>query len=157
MSQKLHREQQQNGISKYRTRKGMAVRFSKKVSISVTLQRTKSCASKVKLLSRATLCDPMDCSPPGSSVHGIVQAKVQEWVAISFSRGSSRTQGMHPGLPHCRQIILLSEPTWEVLCVSFTKHLLSSLCNPLSTAEKDPGFLNQQSSVSRKAVKRSPR
>ena len=36
-----------------------------------------------------TLCDPMDCSPPGSSVHGIVQARV-EWVAISFSRGSSQ-------------------------------------------------------------------
>ena len=37
-----------------------------------------------------TLCDPMDCSPPGSSVHGIFQARVLEWVAISFSRGSSR-------------------------------------------------------------------
>ena len=36
-----------------------------------------------------TLCDPMDCSIPGSSVHGIFQAKVLEWVAISFSRGSS--------------------------------------------------------------------
>ena len=31
----------------------------------------------------------MDCSPPGSSVHGILQARIQEWVAISFSRGSS--------------------------------------------------------------------
>ena len=37
-----------------------------------------------------TLCDPVDCSPPGSSVHGISQAKILEWVAISFSRGSSR-------------------------------------------------------------------
>ena len=37
-----------------------------------------------------TLCDPVDCSPPGSSVHGILQARVLEWVAISFSRGSSR-------------------------------------------------------------------
>ena len=36
-----------------------------------------------------TLCDPMDCSLPGSFVHGLFQAKVQEWVAISFSRGSS--------------------------------------------------------------------
>ena len=32
-----------------------------------------------------TLCDPMDCSLPGSSVHGILQARVLEWVAISFS------------------------------------------------------------------------
>ena len=39
---------------------------------------------------RQTLCDPMDCSLPGSSLHGILQARVLEWVAISFSRGSSR-------------------------------------------------------------------
>ena len=36
------------------------------------------------------LCDPMDYSPPGSSVHGIFQARIQEWVAIPFSRRSSR-------------------------------------------------------------------
>ena len=36
-----------------------------------------------------TLCDPVDWSPPGSSIHGIFQARVLEWVAISFSRGSS--------------------------------------------------------------------
>ena len=36
-----------------------------------------------------TLCNPMDCNLPGSSVHGIFQARVLEWVAISFSRGSS--------------------------------------------------------------------
>ena len=33
--------------------------------------------------------DPMDCRPPGFSVHGIFQARILEWVAISFSRGSS--------------------------------------------------------------------
>ena len=37
-----------------------------------------------------TLCDPLGCSPPGSSVHGIFQARVLEWVASSSSRGSSR-------------------------------------------------------------------
>ena len=36
------------------------------------------------------LCNPMDCSPPGSSVHAILQARIPEWVAIHFSRGSSR-------------------------------------------------------------------
>ena len=36
------------------------------------------------------LCDPKDCSPPGSSVHGILQARILEWVAIPFSRGSSQ-------------------------------------------------------------------
>ena len=39
--------------------------------------------------SSLTLCDPMDCSPPGSSVHGILQARTLEWVAISSFRGSS--------------------------------------------------------------------
>ena len=37
-----------------------------------------------------TLCDLVDCSQSGSSVHGILQARILEWVAISFSRGSSR-------------------------------------------------------------------
>ena len=42
-----------------------------------------------------TLCSPMDCRPPGSSIHGLFQARVLEWVAVSFSRGSS----LHDGLP----------------------------------------------------------
>ena len=37
-----------------------------------------------------TLCDPMDCNPPGSSIHGILQARTLEWVAMPSSRGSSR-------------------------------------------------------------------
>ena len=44
---------------------------------------------KVEVKSFLTLCDPMGCSLPGSSIRGIFQAKVLEWVAISFSRGSS--------------------------------------------------------------------
>ena len=40
---------------------------------------------KEKSLSRVRLCDPRDCNPPGSYVHGILQARVLEWVAISFS------------------------------------------------------------------------
>ena len=46
-----------------------------------------------------TLCDPVDCSLPGSSVHGIFQARVLEWGAIAFSRGSN------PGLLNCRQTL----------------------------------------------------
>ena len=97
-----------------------------------------------------TLCDPMDCSLPGSSTHGILQARILEWVAISFSNAWKRivkvksvsrvrlfatpwtvahqvppsmqgkstgvgchfllqgifsTQGLNPGLPHCRQTL----------------------------------------------------
>ena len=48
-------------------------------SVSVTVIQTSS-----------TVCDPMDCSPAGSSVHGIPQARILERVAIPFSRGSSQ-------------------------------------------------------------------
>ena len=44
-----------------------------------------------------TLCDPMDCSPPGSSVHGILQARTPEWVAIP-SRGDLPNPGIEPRL-----------------------------------------------------------
>ena len=47
------------------------------------------CVRAKSLQSCLTFCDPMDRSPPGSSVHGILQARILEWVAISFSRGSS--------------------------------------------------------------------
>ena len=40
--------------------------------------------------SRPTLCNPMDCSPPGSSIHRILQARILEWVVISFAREPSR-------------------------------------------------------------------
>ena len=48
-----------------------------------------SCVHAKSLQSCPTLCNPMDCSLPGSSVHGIFQAIVLEWIVISFSRGSS--------------------------------------------------------------------
>ena len=48
------------------------------------------CCLLFQLLSHIhVFCDPMDCSPPGSSAHGISQARILEWVAISFSKGSS--------------------------------------------------------------------
>ena len=52
-----------------------------------------------------TLCDPMDYSLPGSSVHGILQARILEWVAISFCRGFFPTQGLNLCLLHCRRVL----------------------------------------------------
>ena len=52
----------------------------------------------------------MDWSLPGSSVHGILQAKVLEWVAIPSSRGIFPIQGLNPGLLHCRQILYHLSP-----------------------------------------------
>ena len=48
-----------------------------------------------------TLCDHVDCSPPGSSVHEILQARILEWVAIPFSGGIFPTQGWNLGLLPC--------------------------------------------------------
>ena len=51
-----------------------------------------------------TLCKPMDCSPAGSFVRGMVQARIQKGAAMPSSRGSSWIQGWNPGL-HCRWIL----------------------------------------------------
>ena len=52
-----------------------------------------------------TLCDPMDYSPPGSSVHGIFQARITGVGSQSLLQGIFPTQGLNPGLLHCRQIL----------------------------------------------------
>ena len=51
------------------------------------------------------LCDPRDCSPPGSLVHGIFQARILEWVSLPFSKGVFPTLISNPGLLHCLQIL----------------------------------------------------
>ena len=55
------------------------------------IQFPELCSAKL-ILSSLTLCDPVNCSPPGSSVHRIPQARILEWVAILFFRGSSRSR-----------------------------------------------------------------
>ena len=52
-----------------------------------------------------TLCNPMVCSPTGSSVHGISQARILEWVAMPFSRVSSQPRDQTWGLLHGRQFL----------------------------------------------------
>ena len=52
-----------------------------------------------------TLCDPMDCNPPGSSVHEILQARTLEWVCHFLLQRIFPTQGLNPGLLQCRQIL----------------------------------------------------
>ena len=64
------------------------------------------CAKSLQLY--PTLCDPVDCSAPGSSVHGILQARILEWVAVPSSRGIFLTQGLNLHLLrllHCRWIL----------------------------------------------------
>ena len=77
----------------------------------------KACESESEVAqSCQTLCDPMDCSLPGSCVHGIFKARVLEWVAISFSRGSSRPRGR----------------TWESWAVGRRFHRLSHQGSPVT-------------------------
>ena len=77
-----------------------------------------------------TLCNPMDCSLSGSSVHGISQARVLEWIAISFSRGSSRPTDQTRASPHCRQMLdHLSQqgsPAFTFSSVQFSRSVVSN-------------------------------
>ena len=64
--------------------------FAFLTKLFVDHQKSKSASASEVAQSYPAVCNPMDCSLPGSSIHGIFQARVLEWVAISFSRGSSR-------------------------------------------------------------------
>ena len=73
------KEERETEIKRNRGREGGRER-------AVLLVLKMEAAAAKSLQSCLTLCDPMDSSPPGSSVHGILQARILEWVAISFSR-----------------------------------------------------------------------
>ena len=62
-----------------------------------------------------TLCDPTDGSPPGSSVHGILKARILEWAAISFSRGSSQARNGTQVSCIGRRIVFTTEPPGKPL------------------------------------------
>ena len=68
-------------------------------------QAHNACAHAQLLQSCPTLCSPMDHSLPGSSVHGILQARILEWVAIPSSQGIFPIQGLNLGLLLCRGIL----------------------------------------------------
>ena len=64
------------------------------------------------------LCNPMDCSLSGSSVHGILQASILEWVAIPFCRDIPDT-GFNLGLLHCRQILYCQNHQGSLWCLKW--------------------------------------
>ena len=76
------------------------------------------CACAKLLQSCLILCDPMDCSPPGSSVHGILQARILEWVAMPSSRGSSYSEiePMTLRSPALAGEFFTTSDTWELQC-----------------------------------------
>ena len=85
------------------------------------------CLCAKSFQSYPTLCDPMDCSLPGSSVHGILQARVLECVAVPSSRGSSlpRDQtSISYASPAFAGEFFMTGAKWEAQCISFIKVLL---------------------------------
>ena len=87
------------------------------------------CMHAKALQSKPILCYPMDCNPPGSSVHGVLQAGILEWVAMPFSSGILLTEGSNPHLLrllHFRQV-LYCWATVEALLMRSSKFTLSSL------------------------------
>ena len=89
------------------------------------------------LQSCPTLCDPMDRSLPGSSVHGILQARILEWVAMPFSRGSS-DPGIKPMSlmsPALAGGFFTTSTTWEAPILGHASHFIcltpgTTLCYP---------------------------
>ena len=78
--------------------------------INITISQVNDCAKLLQ--SCLTLCDLTDCSPPGSSVYGVLQERILEWVDIPFPRGSSwpRNRTHLLRLLHCRGIFFTPEP-----------------------------------------------
>ena len=62
-----------------------------------------------------TLCDPLGCTPPGFSVHGILQARILEWVAMPFS-GDIPNPGIEPRSPALAGRLFTTITTWEAYC-----------------------------------------
>ena len=118
------------------------------VSCRFPLQCMKVKSEREVAQSCPTLSHPMDCSPPGSSIRGIFQARVLEWGAIAFSRESS---------PHRDQICLLnwqadslplshlgSPKKWYAAAAAKSLQLCLTLCNPIDRSPHGssvPGIL----------------
>ena len=100
---------------------------------AVTVLCTSFCASCCCLVSKLcpTLCDLMDCSPPGSSVHGILQARMLEWDAISHPlKGISLIQGSNWLLLHWQaDFLLLSHQESPISCLPIWDKPPSLTCN----------------------------
>ena len=73
------------------------------------------------LQSSPTFCDPMDCSPPGSSVHGILQARILKWVTLPSFRGSSQHGDQtHISYVFCIGRWVTTSTTWKTQMLSYT-------------------------------------
>ena len=84
------------------------------------------CAHTKSLQSCLTLCDPMDCSPPGCSVHGILQTRIPEWVAMLSSRGYSWLRDQTQISVSCigRPLVPPEKSMWFIFSIIFFNSLI---------------------------------
>ena len=111
---------------------------ARQASVSSTISQSllKPTMSEVKVAqSCPTLCDPRNYT-----VQGILQARILEWVAFLFSRGSSPTQGSNPGLPHCGWILYQ-------LSHQGSPRILEWLAYPFSSGSSQPRNRTQVSCI----------
>ena len=95
-----------------------------------------------------TPSDPMDCSLPGSSVHGILQARILQWVVIPFSRGSSQPRDRKLRSSALQVASLPSEPPGKPLKERIISNLCTHfLCFLTSRTEKDSSFSQRKSDL----------
>ena len=88
----------------------------------------------VQSLSCIQLCDPMDYSPSGSSVHGVLQVRLWEWVSISYPRWSSWSRDWTRISCTGRWVLYrwaTREAQWNMLCCAKSLQLCPTLCNPI--------------------------
>ena len=104
------------------------------IQLCLCTRKSSDCGSGLVTKSCPALCDPVDCSLPGSSVHGIILAKILEWVAISSSGGSSQ----------------LSDPTCS-FCIAGGLFITEPLGKPLkiicSIKNKESDFVIREISI----------
>ena len=119
----------------YKNTSLVAISFLKKLLCPLTLNSVRVCSVTQLCLA---LWDPVDCSPPGSSVHGILQARVLERVAISFSRGASQLRDeTHVSCVSCTgrwifyHCVIWKALTLHTMTVTITQSC-PTLCNPMA-------------------------
>ena len=82
---KIRRSKFSNIVLRKKQKQDAKLCVEKDLSFKIVYKKHAAAIAAKSLQSCLTLCNPMDCSLPGSSIHGIFQARVLEWVAIAFS------------------------------------------------------------------------
>ena len=117
-----------NNVFNYFTQRRVDLKFGEFPNVYTGICR---CCVVAKLC--PTLCNPMDCSPPGSSIHGISQARIIEWIAISFPRESSQ-RSFEPTSPGCISMNYINQiMIWTICIIPESSHIILSIIHPQSS------------------------